>query len=383
MEELTGCDATVMIAVSEIDANLYYATRFAAPDPFIFVQAGAEKIAVMSDLEMDRARSQARVDTVLSYSAYERRAREKGVDAPTLLDVLDLVLREQGARHLLVPGNFGVVYADGLRAKGYTLAVKREPFFEARLVKSEEEIEAIAETQRATEEAVGAAISAIRAAKVEDDGFLCLDGEQLTAEGLKKIMHVKLMEYECVAQHTIVAPSLQGVDPHHHGHGPIRANESIVIDVFPRSVRSRYFADMSRTVVKGKASPKLRAMYKAVLSAQECGMELIRDGADGRAIHTAVNAVLEKDGFYTGMVNGRMQGFFHGTGHGVGLDIHEPPRINKSGEVLRGGYVVTVEPGLYYLDAGAIRIEDLVVVTEAGCRNLTNFPKEISEFEID
>lgn len=383
MEELTGCDATVMISASEIDANLYYATRFAAPDPFIFVQAGAEKIAVMSDLEMDRARSQARVDTVLSYSAYERRAREKGADAPSALDVLDLVLRERGAHHLLVPGNFGIEYADGLRARGYTVAVKREPFFEARLMKSEEEIEAIAATQRATEEAVDAAISAIQAAKVESSGFLYLDGELLTAETLKKIMHVTLMERECMAQHTIVAPGLQGVDPHHSGNGPIRAHESIVIDLFPRSERSRYFADMSRTVVKGKASPKLRAMYRAVLNAQERGIELIRDGADGKTIHAEVNAVMEKDGFTTGMVGGRMQGFFHGTGHGVGLDIHEPPRINKTGAALRTGHVVTVEPGLYYLDAGAIRIEDLVVVTGAGCRNLTNFPKGIGELEID
>ncbi len=383
MEELTGYDALAMISTSEIDANLYYATRFAAPDPFIFVQAGAEKIVVMSDLEMDRARSQARVDTVLSYSAYERRAREKGANAPSTLDVLDLVLRERRAHHLLVPGNFGIEYADGLRAKGYTLTVKREPFFDARLVKNEEEVEAITATQRATEEAVDAAISAIQAAKVESGGFLYLDGELLTAEALKKIMHVTLMERECVAQHTIVAPGLQGVDPHHSGNGPIRANESIVIDLFPRSERSRYFADMSRTVVKGKASPKLRAMYRAVLNAQECGMELIRDGADGSAIHTKVNAVLEKDGFTTGIVGGRMQGFFHGTGHGVGLDIHEPPRINKTGGVLRTGYVVTVEPGLYYLDAGAIRIEDLVVVTGAGCRNLTNFPKGIGELEID
>jgi Xaa-Pro aminopeptidase len=383
MEELTGCDALVMISTSEIDANLYYATRFAAPDPFIFVQAGAEKIAVMSDLEMDRARSQARVDTVLSYSAYERRARKKGADAPSALDVLDLVLRERGAHHLLVPGNFGLEYADGLRAKGYTLVVKREPFFDARLVKNEEEVEAIAATQRATEEAVDAAISAIQAAKVESSGFLYLDGELLTAEALKKIMHVTLMERECVAQHTIVAPGLQGVDPHHSGNGPIRAHESIVIDLFPRSERSRYFADMSRTVVKGKASPKLRAMYRAILNAQERGIELIRDGADGKIIHAEVNAVLEKDGFTTGMVGGRMQGFFHGTGHGVGLDIHEPPRINKMGAALRTGHVVTVEPGLYYSDAGAIRIEDLVVVTGTGCRNLTNFPKEIGEFEID
>jgi len=383
MGELRGCDAVVMIAASEIDSNLYYATGFLAPDPFIFVQAGSEKILVMSDLEVDRARSQARVDTVLSYSVYEGKARENGIAAPAPLDVLHLVLEERSARHLLVPGGFGIEHADGLRARGYALSVKREPFFEERLVKSDEEVEQITSTQRATEEAVDAAISAIRAAKVGNDGFLYLDGRVLTSEALKKIINVKLMESDCVAQHTIVAPGLQGVDPHHQGTGPIRANESIVMDVFPKSGRTRYFADMTRTVVKGKASPKLRGMYRAVLKAQERGIELTRDGADGKAIHAEVNAVLEKDGFTTGMVGGRMQGFFHGTGHGVGLDIHEPPRISKTGAVLKSGHVVTVEPGLYYQDAGGIRIEDLVVVTPTGCRNLTKFPKGLAEFEIE
>ena len=378
-----ACEAIVMIAASEIDSNLYYATRFIAPDPFIFVQAGAEKILVMSDLEVDRARSQAKVDTVLSYSAYENRAKEKGTPTPGLLDVLDQVLREQNARHLLVPGSFGIEHADGLRARGYTLTVRREPFFEERLIKSEEEIEQITATQRATEEAVDAAISAIRETEVGHDGLLYLDGQLLTSEALKKIINVKLMESDCVAQHTIVAAGLHGVDPHHQGTGPIRANESIVMDVFPKSGRTRYFADMTRTVVKGKASPKLRAMYRAVLNAQERGIELIRDGADGKAIHAEVNAVLEKDGFTTGMAGGRMQGFFHGTGHGVGLDIHEPPRISKTGAVLKSGNVVTVEPGLYYMDAGAVRIEDLVVVTPTGCRTLTKYPKGAAEFEVD
>jgi len=380
---LYGCDAIVMIAASEIDSNLYYATRFLAPDPFIFIQCGEEKILVMSDLEVDRARRQGRVDTVLSYSAYEARLRESGSKPTGLLDVLDMVLLERKARRLLVPGNFGIEHADSLRARGYTLTAKREPFFEERVVKSEEEIEHITATQRATEEAVDAAKEAIRAARVGGDGFLRLDGELLTSEALKKIINVKLMESDCIAQHTIVAAGVHGVDPHHQGAGPIRANESIVMDVFPRSGRSRYFSDMTRTVVKGKASPKLKAMYRSVLNAQERGIELISDGADGKAIHSEVNQVLEKDGFTTGMVGGRMQGFFHGTGHGLGLDIHEPPRISKMGAILKSGYVVTVEPGLYYLDAGAVRIEDLVAVTSTGCRNLTKFPKGLPEFEIE
>jgi len=202
---LNGCDAIVMIAASEIDSNLYYATGFLAPDPFIFIQCGEEKILVMSDLEVDRARSQGRVDTVLSYSAYEARLRESGTKPPGLLDVLDMVLLERKASRLLVPGNFGIEYADSLRARGYTLTVKREPFFDERVVKSEEEIEHITATQRATEEAVDAAMGAIRAAKVGGDGFLRLDGELLTSEALKKIINVKLMESDCIAQHTIVA----------------------------------------------------------------------------------------------------------------------------------------------------------------------------------
>ncbi len=383
MGHLNRADAIVMIGASEIDSNLYYATGFLAPDPFIFIRAGEEKILVMSDLEVDRARSQANVDTVLSYSAYEGRLKERGASAPALLDVVDLVLQERNARHFLVPGNFGIEHADGLRARGYTLTVRREPFFAGRLIKSDEEIEHITASQRATEEAVDAAIRAIRAAKVSNDGFLYLDGDLLTSEVLKKIINVKLMELSCVAQHTIVAGGLHSIDPHHQGTGPIRANEPIVMDVFPRSSRTRYFADMTRTVVKGKASSKLKAMYRAVLNAQERGMELIKDLADGKAVHAEVNRVLEKDGFNTGMVGGRMQGFFHGTGHGLGLDIHEPPRISKGGAVLRSGNVVTVEPGLYYLDAGGIRIEDLVVVTPTGCRNLTKFPKDVTSFEIE
>jgi Xaa-Pro aminopeptidase len=153
------------------------------------------------------------------------------------------------------------------------------------------------------------------------------------------------------------------------------AHQPIVIDIFPRSSRTRYFADITRSVVRGKASTRVKAMYQAVLQAQEQALALIRDGADGAAIHHEVAKVFEHLGFATGETNGRMQGFFHGTGHGLGLEIHEPPRIGQRGAVLRSGNVVTVEPGLYYPGEGGVRIEDLVVVTDTGCRILTKFPK--------
>ncbi|MBI3321398.1 MAG: aminopeptidase P family protein, partial [Candidatus Omnitrophica bacterium] len=207
------------------------------------------------------------------------------------------------------------------------------------------------------------------------DGALWLGGKPLTAELLRKAMHLTMMERDCVAQHTIVACGIQAVDPHNEGSGVLKANEPIVMDVFPQHATSRYFADITRTVVKGRASPKVKRMFEAVSEGQEIAFRMIKDGVDGSAIHRAILDSFERQDFKTGEQDGRMQGFFHGTGHGVGLEIHEPPRVSTKPDLLKAGMVVTVEPGLYYLDAGGMRIEDMVVVTKAGCRILTEAPK--------
>jgi Xaa-Pro aminopeptidase len=156
----------------------------------------------------------------------------------------------------------------------------------------------------------------------------------------------------------------------------LRANRSIILDIFPRSQSSGYWGDITRTIVKGKASEPIKRLYAAVLAAQSMALGRIRAGARGDAIHQTILDEFGRRGFQTGVQNGRMQGFFHGTGHGVGLEIHELPRLSPSGQApLRAGHVVTVEPGLYYSGLGAVRLEDLVVVSETGFRNLTRFPK--------
>jgi Xaa-Pro aminopeptidase len=185
------------------------------------------------------------------------------------------------------------------------------------------------------------------------------------------------MERECVAQHTIVACGIQACDPHNQGSGPLYADQPIVFDVFPQSSRTRYFADMSRTVVKGRASDGMKRLYDAVREGQQWGVEQVRAGMDGKAIHEGICERFAARGFETGMRDGRMQGFFHGTGHGVGLDIHEAPRVGKVNHLLQAGEVVTIEPGLYYPAIGAARIEDMVLVTADGGVNLTRFPKDL------
>jgi Xaa-Pro aminopeptidase len=366
--------ATLFIAASETDSNLYYSTRFIAPDPFIYLEVKGERLMVMSDLEVDRARHQAMVDRVLSYSDLERRAKGQGVIDPGMIDVIHLLLQDAGLNEVLVPPTFPFLHASRLQELGYRLRTKREPFYESRVVKSDEEVRHIEAAQRATETAVASAHRSLSRADIRDN-VLWLDGEVLTSERVKKLINVALMECDCVAQHTIVAGGEQACDPHDEGSGPLPAHRSIIFDVFPRSASSRYFADMSRTVVRGRPSPELTRLYQTVKDAQEEAITKVRDGADGAAIHQGICDRFEKSGYKTGLVNGRMQGYFHGTGHGVGLDIHEAPRISRTGSLLQEGHVVTVEPGLYYPGLGAVRIEDMVLVTKDGCRNLTCYPK--------
>lgn len=364
----------MIIASSERDANLYYTTHFIAPDPFVFAQIGHRKILLMSDLEVDRARSQSSADRVLSTSKLAADFLKRRKERPSLMGLVEDLLKSKRIRNLLVPADFPVSYADSLRKRGFHLTSKPDPFFEKRTIKSPTEVRAIETSLRHTEAACRAACEIIARSTIRR-GKLYSRGKVLTSEDIKKVINLNLMERGCVAQHTIVASGIDGVDPHNEGSGPLRAHEPLLMDIFPQSIATRYYADLSRTVVRGKASSKLKKMFAAVREGQEIAFRSIRHGADGSRIHQSIQRRFRQLGFQTGERNGRMQGFFHGTGHGVGLEIHEPPHISLGKDILKAGQVVTVEPGLYYEGAGGVRLEDMVVVTRKGCRILNRLPK--------
>jgi len=364
--------ATVMYAASETDANLFYATKFLVGDPVPFVQVGRRKMLVLSDLEIGRGRDEADVDEVLSLSEITRRVGKRC----TMAHVIERVLRDHGAGACTVPANFPLDLADQLRRRRIRVAPKPHPFYPERLIKTGAEIRAIEAAQRATEEAVEGALDILRRSKVRGHKIYHR-GQVVTSELLKRVINVKLMERNCVAKNTIVAPGDQGCDPHNRGTGPVRPDQTLILDVFPRSGDSHYYADMTRTVVKGTPSAAVRRLYAAVLEAQETGIEGVRHGVNGRAVHDEVKKVFDRLGYKTEPRNGKMVGFFHGTGHGVGLDIHEAPSVGARDSLLEAGAVVTVEPGLYYFGTGGVRIEDMVLVTKSGCRNLTRFSKDL------
>ena len=188
-------------------------------------------------------------------------------------------------------------------------------------------------------------------------------------------IHHRLLDEDCTAQRTIVACGEQGCDPHQEGNGPLRAGQTLILDIFPQSALSGYFGDITRTVVKGRAPEPVRKLYETVQRGQELALQQIRAGVEGGAIHQAVQDFFTAQGYPTGEKDGQLQGFFHSTGHGLGLEIHEAPRIGPRAPALQPGQVVTVEPGLYYRGLGAVRLEDVVLVHEKGCELLTTYPK--------
>ena len=369
-------EARLLFAASEQNADLLYATRFFAPDPFACFLHGGRSHVVMNDLEIDRARRQARVDEVISLSALQAELRREGRRAITTGAVLHRLLSGRGVRTLLVPFDFPTGLAFQLRRRGMRVRVKEGPFFDQRQIKQAREVRQITRAQRAAEAGLQAGIDCIRQARITSRGRLEQDGAALTAEHVKEAINTVLLKLGFVATHTIVAGGSQGCDPHNEGHGPLPAHRPIILDVFPRSQKDGYWGDITRTVVRGRAGDKVRALYRCVAEGQALALSYAGPGASGRRIHQSVRGFFDSRGFPTGLKRGRMQGFFHGTGHGVGLEIHEAPHIGSRTEsILKPGQVVTVEPGLYYAGVGGVRIEDLILITPKGYRNLTRFPK--------
>ncbi len=370
--------ARLIYADSEASADLFYATRFFAPDPFLFLQTpNGETHIVVSSLEIDRARRTSTTDAVHNFDAIKSRWQtahpdQTGSSAKLIL----FFLQEQGIHQLKTPSNFPLLLADQLRAGNIDIQPDEQSFWPQRAIKTPEEIAFIETALEITASGMATAIEMIRTATIGLDNQLMSAGTPLTSERVRGEIHATLVRSGAAPHHTIVAGGGQGADPHEEGSGTLYAHQPIILDIFPRMEKSGYWGDMTRTVCRGTPPQRLSQAWEAVKAAQEIAFKTIRHGASGAAIHAAVTDTLTQAGFVTSTdAQGRQGGFFHGTGHGLGLEIHEAPRISSRDEILQAGHVVTVEPGLYYPEMGGVRLEDVVVVEATGCRNLTRSPK--------
>jgi len=369
-------DNLLMVADSDRDANMLYATGMFVPDPFIYLRLRGRAIIVMSDLELDRARKQSPHCRALSLSRYQKKLRGKGVNHPTVAHVIQAVLRERGVRWVVVPENFPLGLAGELARLGISAKARRGSFFPRREQKTPGEVKKISAALVMAEVGMAEAMQVLHASRTSRDGRLLHQNVPLTSEKLRSVIDAAILRASGLAVRTIVAGGKQGCDPHECGYGPLRANEPIIIDIFPRSQKTGYFGDITRTVVRGRASEGVQRLYDTVLRGQKLAFRQVRAGVPTLEVHQAVQDFFAREGYKTQRRNGRMEGFFHGTGHGLGLEIHEAPRMgpNSVGK-LKPGHVVTVEPGLYYPELGGVRLEDVALVTANGARNLTRFEK--------
>lgn len=367
-------DTILLVGDSESNQTLYYKTHFLAGDPFIYLQTGGKSMVVVSGMESGRAHKESCVDETRTFDdfGYRELIRELQNRTKAFSTLLQRVVEEAGARTITVEPTFPVAYADALRSAGTALVIEPDLYVLERRQKTAEEVAAIEASQRATERAVWGAVDIINRCE-NHHGVLHYDGIPLTSERLRGEIEIALTREGMDPGSPIVASGPGAADPHWLGTGPLRWGEAIILDVFPRSKSSRYFADMTRTVVKGKPGDPLQRMYRATEKALDAALAEIRPGASGREVHATAQAVFSEEGF-SGEDSGPR--FVHGTGHGVGLDIHEQPSLGVLDVELLEGDILTVEPGLYDAQTGGVRVEDMVVVTADGYRNLTQFPRQ-------
>ena len=363
-EKLTG--PRLLVGGAGDCPDMEYASGFRAPDPVVLLCEGRRRLLVVSELEFGRASRCGPRTTALTPSMLGVRAASRH----RLAEWAHRLLKREGVSRVVVDPAFPFGVGSYLRARRIRVDICSGALFPERAVKSPDECRKIRESQQAAVIAMRAATALISGAEIGRGGFLQVRGHRLTAEAVRRTIARALLDHDCVARDTIVAGGSQAVDPHEAGHGPLMAHRPIVIDIFPQHEKHGYWGDITRTLVRGNPTPEARAMYAAVKAAQGAALNAIRPGVKCSTVHRRAADELERRGFATEVRNGRHVGFIHGTGHGVGLSIHEAPSIGRSGTRLRSGHVITVEPGLYYPEIGGVRIEDTVRVTADGWRYL-------------
>jgi Xaa-Pro aminopeptidase len=360
--------------------DILYRTGFLVPDPVVVVDRGGnDTVLWASPLEEGRARKESSVGEVRSTATLDLAPSRPGANEfEGWANLVAAVCREHALNAVDVDADFPAVLADHLRQNDVDVRPRTDIYQRRRRIKTPQEVEWITATENAGMAALQKAIDVIAAAEIRD-GILWRDGRKLSSRDLIYTVESHLLENGMTTEDSICCGGPESADPHRTSSDVIRAGLPIVLDIYPFDKQTRYWGDMTRTVVRGTPPPEVEHMWEAVLEAQQAGLDTVKPGANGRDVHYACCDVFKAHGYgslarpYRDIESDAR--FIHGTGHGLGLEIHEFPRINESDIVLEVGDVVTVEPGLYDPRLGGIRIEDLVVVTETGCRNLTTLPK--------
>jgi Xaa-Pro aminopeptidase len=359
------------------NSDMFYAVKAVIPDAFFYFDINGEKIVFLDHRE---------------YKVFEEKKEDKSIKAVLLNPLMDEFGKNKISenavfnlvyhlfkkydlvkKEIFVPALFPLDLADFLRSKGIKLTVLN-PFFNERETKSEVEINFIEKSLENTYKAYDMVVGILKDSIIKK-GEIYFNGNLLSSEYLKyEVEKLFLKNDMACPEGMIISSGGQSAIPHHTGSGPLKANSPIIVDIYPKSRKSGYFADMTRTYFKGEPNKEMVNIYEAVKKVQAEAVQALRPGKTGKEIHLLCVKMFEDMGF----PQAGDKGFIHGTGHGLGLDVHETPYLNMYYEKeLVPGNIITVEPGLYYPELGGVRIEDDVLITKEGYRNLTSYNKEI------
>jgi len=375
-------DAVLIYGDSFRSADMRHAVPLGVPDPFLYAERNGDRHVFANSMEAARLQELGLFDVHVDEELGVDELVESGVEPRELTAQLALrAVASLGLERATVPENFPVWLADRLRAQGVELDVDQELFDDRRRAKTAAQLEGMKRAQRAAEAAMDACRELLRRAEIRGDELL-LDGKQLTVERVKADMSMVFAAHDTTADEYIVAPGAQGAVGHDMGSGPIRPSTPLVVDIFPRDNASAVYTDMTRTFVVGDVPDDVREWHWLVKEALDRAVAEIRPGVEGRAVFEHTCDIFEAAGEPTQRTKKPGEtlgdGFFHGLGHGVGLEVHEAPGMGRlSRKTLVAGDVVTVEPGLYRVGYGGVRLEDIVLVTENGAEVLTDYPYDL------
>ncbi|MBI1903112.1 MAG: aminopeptidase P family protein [Planctomycetia bacterium] len=375
-----------MAGIPATNKTLYRRIRFLVGDPVAVVETPvdgrAQSTLILRDIEMERARKKARADRIACPKDFAPAGGLSGDRETATAQAAAECLRRAGVRRVVADRSLPLIFAHLAREAGIEVVCDTEMGVMERRGKDDEELKALRHAQEITEGAMRMACEMVAKAQERADGVLLHGGKPLTAERVRTAVDVWLLERAFANAHTIVAGGPAGADCHNRGEGELRTGEPVIIDIFPCDQETLYNGDCTRTVVHGKVRPELARMHAVVVEAKAAAIAATKAGVTGQAVHEAAIAVIKRRGFAVGLpAEGAPDTYCamtHGTGHGVGLDVHEPPLLDFGGPPLVAGDVLTIEPGLYCKAIGGVRVEDMVAVTAGGCENFNRLPEGLS-----
>ncbi len=371
-------DPVIVVAgIPDKNNSLYHRIRFAVGDPAAFIQIPGtppKKVLIVRDIEMARARRYAKVDAVHCPADFSPGAGLSGDRETATAQAAAEFLVQNGVQHVIADRTLALIYADHMRQRSIQVTCDPDLGVTERRSKDEEEIAFLQEAQSVTEKAIELACQLVARASTDKAGILQHQGGPLTSERVRAAIDLFLIQEGYANPTSIVAGGVVGADCHDTGSGPLYTGQPVIIDIFPQNRQTKYYGDCTRTVVHGDIPDRVCQMHAAVVAAKQAATAVCTAGATGESVHAATSTVILQRGFSMGLPPSDAQpdycAMVHGTGHGIGLDIHEPPLLDKGGPSLVVGDAVTIEPGLYCKEVGGIRVEDMVIVRTDGNCNL-------------